>query len=91
MNWSDRTGKPPTQKQLREAARLAKIGTKTHLAIAMALRPSGITQSEVITLLGSPYRNKIRQLIAEKRVMALVLPDGSRGQRVRLFVLDNYP
>lgn len=84
MQWNHGAGKPPSQKALREAANLAALGSKTHLVIAMALRPNGLTQQEVIMLFGHPYRNKLRQLAGSPKVEVVMLPDGTRSKRIKL-------
>jgi len=84
IKWKSEAGKPPTKKLLKEAALFAADGSKTHLVIAMAMRPSGVTQNEVISLLGHPYRNRIKKLREEHKVKAYVLPDATRATRIRL-------
>ena len=85
IRWKSEAGKQPTKKLLKEASELASIGSKTHLVIAMAMRPDGLTQSEVITLLGHPYRNRIKKLLVDEKVKAYELPNiSSRSRRIRL-------
>ena len=82
--WNRHAGKKPDRKLLVEASTYAIPGSKTHLVVAMAMRPNGLTQDEVISLLGHPYRNKIRQLVKEHKVQMHVLPEGTRRTRIRL-------
>ena len=84
LNWSKDTGKRPSKKLLQEASKLARPDTLDHIVVAMAMRPTGLTQKEVITLLGHPHRNKLKKLLADKRVTQYTLPDGSRCVRVVL-------
>lgn len=84
MNWKQDAGRKPTKKLLKEASIFARPNTQDHVVVAMAMRPRGLTQSEVISLFGHPHRNKIRQLVQDKRVKQVHLPDGSRARRIRL-------
>lgn len=84
IKWKSEAGKPPTKKLLKEASELASEGSKTHLVVAMAMRPDGLTQKEVITLLGHPYRNRIKKLVQEDKVKEYELPDASRARRIRI-------
>ncbi len=86
IKWKQEAGKPPTKKLLKEASTLAKPDTGDHVVVAMAMRPEGVTQGEVMALLGHPHRNKIRQLIASQKVKVRVIPDGTRQKRIRLEV-----
>lgn len=78
------TGPKPHKILLQEASTLARPQTADHMVVAMALRPNGVTQNEVISLLGYPHRNKIKKLLQDHKVRAVVLPDGGRSTRVRL-------
>jgi len=82
--WNRNAGRKPDKKLLAEAAMFASSGSKTHMVIAMAMRPNGLTQDEVVSLLGHPYRNRIRQLVREHRVVTHVLPEGTRCTRIKL-------
>lgn len=84
LAWKSEAGRKPGKGLLAEASTLAREGTEDHVVVAMALRPRGVTQSEVIALFGHPHRNKLRSLIREKRVRVFELPDGSRARRIRL-------
>jgi hypothetical protein len=78
------TGPKPTNKHFKEASQFARPATGDHLVIAMAMRLNGVTQAEVITLLGKPHRNKIKKLLAERKVKQYVIPEGGRSTRIRL-------
>lgn len=80
--WTTKTGKKPTKQELKIADEYARHGTQVHTVLAMALRPNGLTQQEVITLLGHPHRNKLRQLVQSHKVRKVVL---DQPQRIRLF------
>ncbi len=82
--FTNKTGPRPTKKLLQEASTLAKTSTGDHIVVAMALRPNGVTQGEVITLLGHPHRNIIKKLLQDNKVRQYVLPDGTRSTRIRL-------
>lgn len=84
LRFTKDTGPKPAKKLLAEAATLAKADSADQIAVAMSMRPNGATQNEIVSLLGYPHRNKLRQLIASKRVAQHVLPDGSRARRIRL-------
>ena len=84
INWKREAGVKPSKKLLKEAAYLTPEGSKTHLVIAMAMRPNGLTQTEVIELLGHPYRNRIKKLVEEDKVQQYELPDPTRARRIRL-------
>lgn len=84
LDWKPEAGKRPTKQLLQEASTLAKPSTADHVVIAMAMRPNGVTQGEVVALFGHPHRNKIRQLIQDKKVKQFVLPEGGRSTRIRL-------
>lgn len=78
------TGPRPSKKLLQLAATMARPESDTHLVVAMAMRPNGVTQTEVIKLLGHPHRNKIKQLLADEKVKRYVLPESTRSTRIRL-------
>lgn len=82
--WNKQAGPKPTKKLLMEASKYATAQTANHIAVAMAFRPNGVTQGEIVHALGHPHRNKLRQLLAEKRVKQYQLPEGTRQTRVRL-------
>lgn len=84
LSWKPQAGKRPTRQLLQEASELAKPNTADHLVVAMAMRPNGVTQAEVISLFGHPHRNKIKKLIEDRKVKQFVLPDGGRSTRIRL-------
>lgn len=78
------TGPKPHKILLQEASTLARQNTDDHIVVAMALRPNGVTQNEVISLLGFPHRNKLKKLLKDNKVKQHVLPDGGRSTRIRL-------
>lgn len=84
MRFNKTTGPKPTKKLLDQASQLARSGTSSHIAVAMAMRPAGATQAEIINALGHPHRNKLKQLINEGLVKKHVIPDGSRSVRIKL-------
>jgi hypothetical protein len=82
--WKSEAGRRPSKILLAEASTLARPNTKTHTVVAMALRPNGVTQHEVVSLYGKPYRNVIKKLIADHKVKKYVLPEEGRSERIRL-------
>lgn len=84
LHFNKDTGPKPAKIHLLEASKLAKPGSKDHIVVAMAFRPNGVTQQEVIKLLDYPHRNKLKKLLADGKVKAAVLPDGGRSTRLRL-------
>jgi hypothetical protein len=64
--WPKEAGPKPSQKDLKaiHEAGIAKPGSKTAIAIAMALREKGTTQEQIKAALGTPYRNKLTALVA---------------------------
>lgn len=78
------TGPRPSKTVLQEASKLATPGSKDHIAVAMAMRPNGATQTEIISLLDHPHRNKIKKLLQDNAVQQKVLPDGGRSTRIKL-------
>lgn len=84
LHFNKQTGPKPNKKLLQEASTLAQTNTGDHITVAMAMRPNGVTQNEVITLLGHPHRNKLRKLLQDNKVRQTVLPEGTRSTRIRL-------
>jgi hypothetical protein len=84
LQFNKTTGPKPTKQLLQEASTLAKPDTDDHLVVAMAMRPNGVTQNEVITLLGHPHRNKLKKLLQDNKVKQVTLPEGGRSTRIRL-------
>lgn len=84
LSFNKDTGPKPTKTLLAVASTLAKPNTDDHLVVAMAMRPNGVTQNEVITLLGHPHRNKLKKLLQDNKVRQYVLPEGTRATRIRL-------
>jgi hypothetical protein len=84
LRWKAEAGRQPTKKLLKEASTLAKPDSADHVVVAMAMRPNGVTQHEVVALFGHPHRNKLKKLLQDNKVNAFVLPDGTRARRIRL-------
>jgi hypothetical protein len=82
--FNKQTGPKPNRDLLKEAAMLARPQTDDCVVVAMALRPNGVTQNEVIALVGHPHRNKLKKLIQDNKVKQVVLPDNGRSTRIRL-------
>lgn len=84
ISFSKATGPKPTKDLIEEAGTLARPQSDDCIVVAMAMRPNGVTQSEVIALLGHPHRNKLKKLVNDNKVKKVVLPDNSRSTRIRL-------
>lgn len=84
VQWKPDAGRKPTKALMKEASTLVREGTDDHLVVAMALRPNGVTQTEVITLLKHPHRNVLKKLLQDNKVRQYVLPEGGRATRIRL-------
>ena len=84
MNWKAEAGKQPSKRHLQEASRLARPRTIDHMVVAMALRPNGVTQGEVIALFKHPHRNKLKKLLEDNKEKQFILPEGTRCRRIRL-------
>lgn len=84
MKWNKQAGVKPTKKLLQVASTLAKPNSQDHVVVAMAMRPNGVTQNEVIALFGHPHRNKLKKLLDDNKVRQYVLPEGTKSTRIRL-------
>lgn len=65
--WTKEAGPRPTKDELEQVHALGdcRPGSKDAFAVAMALRPGGATQNQIIAALGRPHRNKIAALVAK--------------------------
>lgn len=84
LTWNQQAGIRPNKKLLKEASLLAKPDTNGHIVIAMAMRPNGVTQREIIAIFGHPYRNKLRKLLKDNKVKQIILPDDGKSTRIKL-------
>ena len=84
MRFTKDTGPKPSKVALDEASNFARPSTGDHMAVAMAMRPNGATQAEIVALLGHPHRNKLNGLIDSKKLKRVILPDTSRSTRIKL-------
>lgn len=80
-NWSRELGPKPTINELKIVHEHVKPGSKDALAVAMALRASGVTQAQIIKVLGKPHRNKITKLV-ELKVMKRIPTKSDNGHVV---------
>jgi hypothetical protein len=64
-NWKRDAGKKPTAREFETVhkEKLARMGSKAALAVAMALREDGVTQHQMEIALGSPHRNKLMRVV----------------------------
>jgi hypothetical protein len=84
MQWKAEAGKRPTKALLAEASTLVRPNTKDHVVVAMALRPNGVTQNEVVLMFKRPHRNVIKRLVQDNKVKQYTIPEDGRTVRVRL-------
>ncbi len=84
VQWKPEAGRKPAKTLIQEASTLARPDSADCIVVAMALRESGVTQSEVISLFGRPHRNKLKKLVQDNLVKQYVLPNGGRATRIRL-------
>lgn len=90
--WPKDAGPKPKQadlKQIHEAG-IAKVGSKTALAVAMSLRERGVTQDQIKMVLGQPYRNKLTHLVATGICMREHV-NGGRPMVYKLVLRTNKP
>jgi hypothetical protein len=84
--WNKEAGPKPSKDVMKQAHQLARPGTKTATAVAMALRPCGTTQAQIKAVLGKPYRNKLRELTSRgaARTVLMRQQDGLKVYRITL-------
>lgn len=85
-SWVKEAGKRPTVKELRlvESHNLARPGSKAAFALAMALRPEGVTQPQIIKVLGQPFRNKVKEVRQSNAVKVQIKQDEQGVKTIRL-------
>ena len=85
--WPSTSGRKPGTKELRfvHELNLARTGTKAAVAVAMLVRPTGATQREIKEAVGSFHRNKVKQVLENRKELKLeeLGHDGS-AKRARL-------
>jgi hypothetical protein len=82
-NWSIKAlGAKPTADQLEAIHLLGLRPGKQALANAMALRPEGVTNAQIIQACGNPQLNRMRGLIADKLVKREPVPMTGAGHTV---------
>ena len=87
-NWSIKAlGPKPTADQLEAIHLLGLRPGKQALANAMALRPEGVTNAQIIQACGNPQLNRMRGLIADKLVKREPVPMTGAGHTVYKLVL----
>jgi len=84
--WPAKAGRKPSQKAFRQANKISRPGSKDNIAVAMALRPDGTTQKQIICVLGAPHRNKLKSLRETNKVQVVKMPskDGLRVYKINL-------
>lgn len=83
--WPKDAGPKPKRRALKtiHEAGIARAGSKTAVAVAMALREKGVTQDQIKMVLGAPYRNKLTQLV----VTGIAKREHVRGGRPMVYKL----
>lgn len=84
--WPKEAGPKPTQKDIKliQEAGLAKVGSKTTLAIAMSIREHGATQDQITKVLGHPYRNALTRLVTTGQATREHVPSNGRNMVYKL-------
>jgi hypothetical protein len=80
-------GAKPTAEMLASVHKLGARPGKQALACAMALRPAGVTGSQIIMACGAPQLNKMRGFISDallKRVAVPLSPEGHQVYKLEL-------
>lgn len=80
--WSKAHGSKPTADMLSSVHGLSARPGKQALAIAMALRPEGVTGSQIILATGAPQLNKMRGYITDALLKRLPAPPSAEGHKV---------
>jgi hypothetical protein len=86
-HWKKAAGdKPKNQIKLVQKHNLARPQSKDALAVAMALRPQGVTQPQIVSVLGKPHRNKIKHLVSTGKATIVDMPQqaGHKVYRLKL-------
>jgi hypothetical protein len=80
--WSKAHGSKPTAEMLISVHGLGARPGKQALASAMALRPEGVTGSQIILATGAPQLNKMRGFITDGVLKRLPAPPSAEGHKV---------
>lgn len=80
--WGKAHGSKPTADMLNSVHGLKARPGKQALAIAMALRPEGVTGSQIILACGAPQLNKMRGYITDSLLKRLPAPPSAEGHKV---------
>ena len=80
--WSKAHGSKPTAEMLNSVHGLGARPGKQALASAMALRPEGVTGSQIILATGAPQLNKMRGFITDALLKRLPAPPSAEGHKV---------
>jgi len=72
--WPKTAGEKPTAAMLATIHRLGARPGKQAMAIAMSLRPAGVTNSQIVAVCGNPQLNKMRGFVADRLLKRLPAP-----------------
>lgn len=72
--WPKEAGHKPTEAEFRLINGFARAGTKDALALAMAFRPEGATQVQIKAVLHQPHRNKLVNLVEQRKARRVSVP-----------------
>lgn len=80
--WQKAAGTKPTAEMLHTVNMLGARHGKQCLAIAMSLRPEGVTNSQIIMACGNPQLNKMRGYISDAYLKRLNVAQAENGHTV---------
>ena len=81
--WHDKQlGRKPTVAELNAIHALGARPGKQAIAAAMALRPCGVTGSQVVMTCGAPQLNKMRGFVADGLAKWVPTPPAANGHKV---------
>ena len=80
--WPKQAGSKPTGEMLATAHALNARPGKQALAMALALRPEGVTGAQIVLACGAPQLNKMRDTVAKGWAKFAPLPMTDAGHKV---------
>lgn len=84
------SGAKPTAENFAFAHALGcKPGSKTAMAVAMYHRPDGASQPQVVSVVGGPYLNKMREAVQAGHAARVPVPSNALGHTVYKLALPS--
>lgn len=80
--WAKQAGTKPTGEALATVHALGARPGKQAMALAMALRPEGVTGPQIVLACGAPQLNKMRDTAAKGLVKFVAMPITEAGHKV---------